>query len=256
MKDLYFAHANGFPSKSYQCLFDYFDADSINYIDILGKGDIPLNENMYNFAKEITLDIESKHNQPVIGLGHSAGAVALMLAASERPDLFESLILMEPVIFNPLKRFAIDVIRSIGLGNSIAPVKKALSRKNHFDSLQQAEEYFSNKRFFKAFCPSCFQNYLLAALIPSVNGGVELKIAPKEEAEVFRSVHTKINHRMKQLSGLYLYGNSSEMLKKADLNWWKNNFKNFEMKSIDGSHVFPLEHPKATALIINDFLHR
>lgn len=251
MTELYFAHANGFPSESYNCLFQHLKVDKIHYVNILGRGKYAPNGDMNNFANEILDDIESKNLTNVIALGHSAGAVALMVAASKKPKLFKFLILIEPVLFSPMKRMAIDVARTLGLGDKLGVVKKARQRKMYFDSVDDAYSYFEKKRFFQRFDSKCFENYIKEAIVTNDKGGVELKIPAEEEAEIFKSVHTKVPKNLEQIKGVYIYGRQSEMLWKADLSWWKRRFPNFEMKSVDGTHVFPFENPLETAKIIN-----
>lgn len=256
MSELYFAHANGFPSESYKCLFQHLNVDKINYVNILGRGKYALNGDMNNFANEILEDIASKNLKNVIALGHSAGAVALMIAASKKPELFKFLILIEPVLFSPFKRMVIDIARGVGLGDKMGVVKKARNRKMYFGSKDEAQNYFEQKRFFQRFDSKCFDGYLKEALVENNRGEVELKIPADEEAEVFKSVHTKVPKNLNKLDGIYIYGDNSEMLWKADLNWWKRKFPNFKMKSIDGTHVFPFENPLSTAEIINEELSR
>lgn len=256
MFELYFAHANGFPSESYKCLFQHLMVDNINYVNILGRGKHALNGDMNNFANEILDDIASKNLKNIVALGHSAGAVALMIAASKRPDLFKFLILIEPVLFSPLKRMVIDITRGLGLADKMGVVKKARNRKMYFSSMAEAQNYFEQKRFFQRFDSKCFDNYLKEALVENSKGGVELRIPANEEAEIFKAVHTKVPKNIEKLKGIYIYGRQSEMLWKADLKWWKKKFPNFEMKSVEGTHVFPFENPIDTAEIINTELKK
>jgi pimeloyl-ACP methyl ester carboxylesterase len=254
MTELYFAHANGFPSKSYNCLFQHINVDKIHYINILGKGKHAINGDMNNFANEILEDIEGKKLKNIVALGHSAGAVALMIAASKKPDLFKFLFLIEPVLFSPMKRMAIDVARGVGMGEKMGVVKKARQRKMYFGDMKEAQGYFEKKKFFQRFNSQCFNDYLKEALQENSNGEVELVISANEEADIFKSVHTKVPKNLDKLHGLYIYGDNSEMLWQADIKWWKKRFPNFKMKLVAGTHVFPFENPKDTAELINEEL--
>ncbi len=256
MSAIYFAHANGFPSRTYKCLFQHLNVDRISFINILGRGNYHLNGDMNNFADEILEDIAEKKIQNIIAMGHSAGAVALMIAASKRPKLFKFLILIEPVMFSPLKRNIIDIARGIGYGDKLGVVKRARQRKMYFNSIDNARSYFEQKRFFQRFNSNCFDSYINEALIPNKEGGVKLIISADEEAEIFKSVHTKVPKNLDKINGLYIHGTNSEMLWKTDLRWWKKRFPNFKVKEVEGTHVFPFENPIETAKIINEELDK
>ncbi len=256
MTELYFAHANGFPSKSYNCLFKHLNIDKIHYTNILGRSKYVVDGDLNNLANEILDDIISKNLKDILALGHSAGAVALLLAAAKRPDLFRFLFLIEPVLFSPMKRLAIDIVRGIGMGEKMGVVSKARKRKMYFDDRREAEDYFKTKKFFQKFDSQCFNDYLNEAVIENKQGGVQLIISADEEAEIFKSVHTKVPGNIDKLTGLYIFGNKSKMLRKRDILWWKKNFPNFKIKSVAGTHVFPFENPVETAEIINNELSK
>ncbi len=69
--------------------------------DFLGHGDSDWPGEKYKFSdrsKEIINLIQSVASEGCVGIGHSNGAVALVLAALKNPNLFHMLILMEPML--------------------------------------------------------------------------------------------------------------------------------------------------------------
>ena len=80
-----FAHANGFPAKTYNEFFKHFDVYDLKYVPIMGHGEFGVSPKWKPLGQELIVNIK-KHNQtPVIGIGHSMGGAALMYAAYWEP---------------------------------------------------------------------------------------------------------------------------------------------------------------------------
>jgi pimeloyl-ACP methyl ester carboxylesterase len=111
---------------------------------------------------------------PVIGVGHSAGAAALVLAELIKPGTFSSLVLVEPIIFPPpYGRFAANPM-SAG----------ALRRKREFPSREKAFANFAAKDAFADWDERAMQAYVDGGLRPDGDHFV-LKCTPEHEAEFF-----------------------------------------------------------------------
>lgn len=111
---------------------------------------------------------------PVIGVGHSAGGAALVLAELTQLGMFASLILVEPIIFAPpYGRFADNPMSAA-----------ALRRKRGFPSREAAYVNFAAKDAFAEWDQRAMQAYVAGGLRPDGDGFV-LKCAPEHEAEFF-----------------------------------------------------------------------
>ncbi|WP_415899164.1 alpha/beta fold hydrolase [Neptuniibacter sp. QD48_11] len=253
MTTIQFSHANGFPGSSYQYLFNQLPEYSVTYIEKMGHGDYPLDGDLTNYAKELIEDIEQNKATPVIGMGHSAGAVVTLIAAGLRPELFKQVILFDPVLFNGRKRYLIKLIKKMGLIDKVSPAQRAAKRRSKFDSREQAREYFSQKKLFKTFHPACFNDYITHGLTET-NNGVELSISPEIEADIFRNVLLNAPKWLKQVSGTVIYGEHSDLFGAGDIKWWQRNFPNMGLVGFNGGHLFPFEHPDETVELLKSLL--
>ncbi|MDJ0664303.1 MAG: alpha/beta hydrolase [Acidimicrobiia bacterium] len=112
--------------------------------------------------------------RPVVGVGHSAGGAALVLAELAHPGTFSSLVLVEPIIFPPpYGRFDHNPM-SAG----------ALRRKRRFASREDAFANFVSKEAFAQWDGRAMQAYVDGGF-RSERGGVVLKCTPEHEAEFF-----------------------------------------------------------------------
>lgn len=250
---IHFAHANGFPASTYSFLFELLEDKTIAKIECLGHGGFALNGNWHNLADEIIDSVERQADKPVIGLGHSLGGVVTLLAASKRPELFDKVVLLDPVLFSRRKRYAINLARALGFGQWIGPTRRTLVRKAQFESHQEAKQYFSTKTLFKNFHPRCMNDYVKHGLQPKQRG-YELTFAPEIEAEVFQTLLTKIPKAVHQVKGVMIYGQHSKIVTQVDVRWWQRNFPHFSVVPFAGDHLFPLENPEGAAALLKQYL--
>ena len=93
MTHIHFAAATGFPALSYSHILESLkqlnpDIQSINMLNKVGHGDFKIGLSCRAAVDETIYNIEKNNNFPVVGIGHSIGAVLTLIAASKRPDLF------------------------------------------------------------------------------------------------------------------------------------------------------------------------
>lgn len=255
---MHFSHANGLPSLTYSYLFEQLVDFDVRYIECMGYASHQLSGNWYDLADELITSIilqqvDNDHQQPVIGVGHSAGAVVTLLAACKRPELFSHVILLDPVLFGLWKRSLVGLLRTVGLIDNWRLVKQARARRAKFTSVEQAREYFSAKRFFKHFHPRCFDSYIQFGLKSNENG-LELAISPEQEAQIFRSVIFRVPARISNIKGTLIYGKHSDVIAPSDIRWWYKNLPFFNINSFDGGHLFPLEQPDETIIALKKAL--
>ncbi len=112
--------------------------------------------------------------RPVIGVGHSAGGAALVLAELLQPGTFASLILVEPIVFPPpFGRFAANPMAA-----------GARRRKPGFPSREAAFANFASKEAFAQWDPRAMEAYIRGGFRHE-DDGVVLKCTPEHEAEFF-----------------------------------------------------------------------
>lgn len=118
-----------------------------------------------------------------LGIGHSFGGAALLTAAARRPDLFESLLLLDPVLIGNLPRPAVP--KGIEPGPLLA--ERTRRRRAVWPSRAEALEAWENHAFFVAWTPEARELYARWGLRERPDGQVELKCPPALEAAVFEN---------------------------------------------------------------------
>lgn len=192
--------------------------------------------------------------KPVVGIGHSFGANALVQAAQARPDLFDALFLAEPMC-PPM------MINDPNKGHPLT--QGALKRRSHWSSRAVAADLRTNA-LFKSWDDASFDLWLSHHLVPSnaavPGGAAELSTPAWAEAAVFSDPHSTL----RGWDMLPTLGMPTAFLMAGDEFWMCGDEIANEMvyrsprarneRLLDNSHLLVQENPRATADAIWRFL--
>jgi pimeloyl-ACP methyl ester carboxylesterase len=115
-----------------------------------------------------------------LAVGHSFGGTSLLGAARRRPDLFERIVLVDPVV--PPRPEESGPERQEHVASM---VERASKRRPHWPSRAEARAFFAERELFARFDPTALDLYVLDGLRDARGGGVELKCPGWVEAAVF-----------------------------------------------------------------------
>jgi pimeloyl-ACP methyl ester carboxylesterase len=259
-------HANGFCAGTYSPFVRYL-LDDLHMIasDVRGHGgsDLPVIERVYHwniFADDLKILIEKTMSPPVIGLGHSLGAVTTYIAAATYPHLFSCIILLDPPIFRRRKLWLIAAMKWLGLAGKIPLARIARRRKKTFQSKKEALNRFASGRgIFKTWSHEFVAAYLECGLLEKDSETAILKCDPELEARIFESIPLDVwNYAEKILCPvLAIRGEQSDTFRVAAAEQLKCRIADCELATIaDAGHFVPMGKPEECARVIAEFIHR
>jgi pimeloyl-ACP methyl ester carboxylesterase len=248
---IHFAHANGFPSGTYNKLFELLEPEyAVISIDRLGhSASYPVDDNWVSLTGELIEHIEDNCDGPVIGLGHSLGAILNFRAVYERPDLFRQIIMLDPPLVYGHFALFLSAVKKLRLAGRMGPAALTKGRREEWQSREEAKAHLRSKAIFSRFDPDCFSDYIENGMVETPSG-VRLSFDPKVEVEIFKTTPHDI-HRFKaglSIPGSLIVGEHSEFRRFVEKFAPKHGLY-FECFA-GGSHLFPLEHPEATAALV------
>lgn len=249
---IHFAHGNGFPSPCYRQLFEHLQLRyACCYIDRIGhSADFPVTDNWHCLVNEIIQSIESQSSQPVIAVGHSLGGVLSFLAAIEKPALFKSVILLDSPIIGRFKSNVIRLSKALGMIDHVTPAHRTRGRRHHWATREQAWRYLKSKNLFKSFTDACLDDYIDFGM-NKTDKGYELRFDRDIEYKIYRTIPHILHEYEGQLRvpTALIYGNKSDVITPAEVSYMKINY-DIACHETKGSHMFPMEYPKAVADLI------
>lgn len=132
-------------------------------------------------AEDVAAVLEATTAGPAIVVGHSKGAVVATFAAALRPDLFNRLILVDPVALPDDDYWQGSTLPVID--PSAHPVSR---RRNQWDNAEQMEAHFSTRPPYDQWDREVLADYCRYGLAPADNGsGWQLACPPHLEASVY-----------------------------------------------------------------------
>ena len=253
---IHFAHGNGFPALCYKSMLDQLGPHfSYCYIDKVGhNSQYPVSENWPHLVDEVLYSIKSQTDKPVWAVGHSLGGVLHLMAAVKEPQLFQAVILLDSPLIGPFKSKIIYVAKKLGLIDSLTPAGKTKGRCRNWQNYEQLLGYLKTRALFKNFCAESLDDYIHYGL-EQRESGYYLRFDPEVEYQIYRTIPHCIPNFQGQLKvkAALIYGNKSDVVNKADIRYMAKNF-NIRYCKTEGTHLFPMEHPKATAAKIRDVI--
>jgi len=263
---IHFLHANGFCAGTYTPFLRYLMVDfHVFASDVRGHGGssvtgAPRIRHWDIFANDLKLTIEKAMRPPVIGMGHSLGAVTTCIAAAKYPRMFSALVLIDPVIFPQKFLWRMAAMKILGLRSAIGPARKARKRKRVFKDKQTALRRFAEGRgIFNSWSKDFIEAYLECGLLEKNTHNAILKCDPELEAQIFESVPLNVWSYVKKIvcPVFVVRGEASETFLKQAASRIKAVRPEFEMEEIPRSgHFVPMEQPRACAFVILDFLRK
>jgi pimeloyl-ACP methyl ester carboxylesterase len=137
-----------------------------------------------DFADDVCRVIDALGLREIYGIGHSAGATDLLLAAKLRPGLFTRLFVMEPTVMDP------RAARPGGLNDeSLARVQSTLRRRTEFESADAVFERYRAAPTFADWTENSLRAYVRHGFTTLDDGRVRLCCTPEIESAILRPIY-------------------------------------------------------------------
>lgn len=255
---LHFYHANGFPVSVYLPFMTRLSEDyRVMAMGVRGQdAQTESNTSWHAVASDLISFLDARKAGPIIGVGHSVGGVATMMAAARRPDLFSKIILIDPAILPYRYVTYMTVIRVLGQKGRFFLAQRARSRKNGWTDHQAAYDYFKDKSLFKNFDEDYLRSYVTYGLKPSPQGGVELLCPPEAEARIFENYPLDVWFWPKRVTvpALIIRGEHSDVLFDRSVRRFCAQCPGTRSHLVLGAgHLVPMEKPDEVLSVIRPF---
>ncbi|NDJ33391.1 MAG: alpha/beta hydrolase [Chloroflexi bacterium] len=255
--------ANGFPPETYRHLLEPFTAD-YHVICVLPRAlwpDAPSPDSLDSWrdmAADLRAAIHAHGLAGGVGAGHSMGGVATMLATISEPDLFRSIVLLDPTLLPPSYLIPMAVLNVFGMSHRAPVVERASRRRSSFDSEQEAFDYWRGKSLFADWSDETLWAYVHGITTPN-GSGVELRWSPQWEARYFAKVPTWIWREMPKLRNLlpmlFIQGDETNAFVEHSFRRIQRLVPEADYAQINGhGHLFPQSAPQQAADIMRAWL--
>ncbi len=262
---MHFLHANGYPPACYRPLLDRLSTKYHvigMYLRPLWPDSNPQEINDWSpFSEDLRQFLDEQRLPPLIGLGHSIGAIVTLRAALQAPGRFHALVLIDPVLFPRYYMLEWNILRIAGVGHRVHPLIDAtLKRRRIFDDLEKVFAGYRRRPIFRFFSDANLRAFIEGMTRQMADRRYELVYSPEWEARIY---YTGVWHDWDLWSGLTRLEIPTLILRGAETDtFWESTAhmvqkRNPRVKIISlehSTHLLPLERPEEVFETTHEFL--
>jgi pimeloyl-ACP methyl ester carboxylesterase len=261
---LHFLHANGYPPNCYKSFLELLKTQSHVFgmlLRSLWKDSNPNEVEDWKPFSDDLLQFLASASYPVIGVGHSIGAIVTLRAALRDPDKFRAIILLDPVLFVPSRLVLWNFFRAVGLGNKVHPkIPGALKRRRYFDNLDLVFRGYRKRSVFRYMSDESLYDYIQGITRQSEHGGYELLYSPEWESRIYftglRDFDIWRDLPRLQVPTLFIRGAETDTFLENAAKLVKRKQPGARLETLEKStHLLPLERPREVFDIMQSFLY-
>lgn len=247
-----FAHANGFPAGVYRKLFEHWRTAGwqVSAPEKVGHDPrFPVTSNWPHLRDELLRFIERDVGAPAFLVGHSLGGFLSLMAAAQRPELAQGVVLLDSPVVAGWRARAVQFYKTTGVGERYSPGFVSKRRREHWSSERSAFEHFASKAAFARWDPDVLRDYIAAGTEPR---GGQRALSFRREVET--AIYNTLPHHLTRLLRshplrcpvAFIGGTASAEVRQAGLSATRQLVKD-RIGWIEGSHLYPMERPVETA---------
>ena len=260
---LHFLHANGYPPGCYQSLLELLQTHYHVFGMLLRPLWINSNPSEIQDWKPLSDDLLqflSSNSDPVIGVGHSIGAIVTLRAALREPGKFCALVLIDPVLFVPSFLVKWHAVRRIGLGDRLHPlIPGTKKRRRTFDDLETVFRGYRGRRVFRYMSDENLWIFIEGMTRKTEDGTYELIYSPEWEAQIYRTgMHDFDLWRglsKLEVPTLFVRGAETDTFLESAAKFVKRKQPKARVETLErATHLLPLERPREVFDIMQSFL--
>jgi pimeloyl-ACP methyl ester carboxylesterase len=255
---LVFSHANSFPAATYGVLFKSLRSRGFTVKAVEQFGHDPkypvtnnwphLVQQLADFARRET----ERAGEPAFLVGHSLGGFLSLMCAARHPELARAVLLIDSPILGGWRATTLGVIKRTQLVGSVSPGKVSRRRKNSWPSAAAALDHFQHKKAFAQWDPQVLKDYITHCTRDQ-DGQRVLGFDREVETAIYNTLPDNLDGLIRRnplkCPVAFIGGRQSQEMKQVGMAMTEQVTRG-RIMMLDGSHLFPMEKPLATAAAI------
>ena len=258
MASIVFSHANSFPAGTYRVLFDLLRQRgfSVSAVERFGHdARYPVSNNWPHLVQQLAdfaAAQQQRTGEPAFLVGHSLGGFLSVMAAARYPQLARGVLLIDSPLIGGWRASALGVAKQAQVVGAVTPGRISRARRNSWASTEEALEHFRRKRVFAQWDPRVLQDYVTHGL--QERDGQRVLVFDREvETRIYNTLPHNLGRILQahplQCPAAFIGGRDSAEMRQVGMAMTQRITQGRVMM-LDGSHLFPMEQPQATAAAI------
>ncbi|HJV63073.1 MAG TPA: alpha/beta hydrolase [Albitalea sp.] len=268
---LLFSHANSFPAGTYGVLFKNLRSRgfTVKAVDKFGHDPkYPVTNNWQHLVQQLH-DLAARevrsHGGPAFLVGHSLGGFLSLMCAAKHPEIASGVLLLDSPLLGGWKAAALGAMKRTQMVGSVSPGRVSRKRTHRWPSRDAVLEHFRHKKAFARWDEQVLRDYVDHCTHDDPASGQRVLSFDRDvETAIYNTLPSNLD-RLLQRHPLkcpvaFIGGRQSEEMQQVGMAMTERVTQG-RLMMLDGSHLFPMERPVATAAAIEaawlgyDFRH-
>lgn len=253
-----FSHGNSFPASTYRVILDSlrmrgFEVDAIEKFGHDPK--YPVTDNWPHLVQQLADFAKARAEAaggPVFLVGHSLGGFLSLMCAALHPSITQGVLLLDSPIIGGWRANTLSLVKRTALMKSISPGVVSRRRRNSWQDREAVVAHFREKKAFARWHEQVLRDYIDHGTFDSDDTR-----ALSFDRDVETAIYDTIPHNLAallrthplQCRVAFIGGRQSVEMRRVGLTMTQQVTKG-RMTMLDGTHLFPMEKPIATAAAI------
>ena len=261
-----FSHGNSFPASTYGVMVRSLEARGyqVRSIEKFGHDPAyPVSSNWPHLVQQLadfTAAQVQETGQSAFLVGHSLGGLLSILCAARNPLLggkpVRGVLLLDSPVIGGWRAAGLKLAKRSGLVSSVLPGAISRKRKNQWLGKDEALAHFSGKKTFAAWDQEVLRDYIEHGTHDATDTN-EARRHLSFDRDVETAIYNTLPHNLEQVLKqqplqcpvAFIGGLQSTEMRQVGMALTKKVTRG-RITMLDGSHLFPMEQPAATAAAI------
>lgn len=258
MSLIVFSHANSFPASTYRVLFENLRSRgyTVRALEKFGHDPrYPVSNNWPHIVQQLVDFAKAevgRAGEPAWLVGHSLGGFLSLMAAARHPELARGVVLVDAPILGGWRSTALGAMKSAQVIGSLSPGAVSRQRRYSWPSVEAAYEHFRHKKAFAKWDPQVLRDYVTHGTVDA-DGKRVLSFNRDVETLLYNTLPDNLDRLLARhpvkCPVSFIGGRASAEMKQVGMAMTDKVTKG-RIMMLDGSHLFPMERPFATAAAI------
>lgn len=253
-----FSHGNSFPASTYRVMLDSLRARgfAVHAIEKFGHDPrFPVTDNWPHLVEqlaEFAAPIADQAGTAPFLVGHSLGGILSVMCASRHPLLARGVVMIDSPIIDGWRAGTLGLVKRTPLMRRVSPGMVSRKRRDSWEDREAVFEHFRHKKAFARWDPQVLHDYIDHGTF--VHGDARALAFDRDvETAIYDNLPDNIGRLLRnkplQCPCAFIGGRQSVEMKRAGMAATLRLTRG-RISMLDGSHLFPMEKPIATAAAI------
>ena len=257
-----FSHGNSFPASTYGAIFRSLEARgyAVKAIEKFGHDPAyPVTSNWPHLVQQLadfSIQQVKKSGQAVFLVGHSLGGFLSLMCAALHPELggmgVRGVVLLDSPLIGGWRATGLSLAKRTSLVRSVSPGVVSRKRKHQWPDMDEVLAHFRSKKAFARWDEEVLRDYIEQGTHDEA-GLRALSFDRNVETAIYNTLPHNLDQLIKRhplkCPVTFIGGRQSQEMKQVGMALTEKVSKG-RIMMLDGSHLFPMEKPAATAAAI------